>query len=97
MIRALVIGLMIPPVPAAAHEWYPTDCCHDDDCYELSDEDVVVLETGYYLVSSQELIGFNDRRVRRLPQGDDYYHRCSINGEQVDARTKCLILPVPMN
>lgn len=35
---------------AHAHSWYPLECCHQNDCAEISDDNVRIGQGGYIVI-----------------------------------------------
>ena len=85
--------------PAAAHDWYAWNCCHDRDCRELPDG--AVRETdGGYVVSipgrpEPVVIGYGDKRIKMVPAEHDdgqTFHICTTAGA-ADTMVLCLYTP----
>lgn len=88
---ALLIAWMIET--AQGHDWYPPDCCSGCDCRPVAAEDVRVTAGGWLVVSTGEVIGFHDGKLR--PSRDGGFHRCSPAYCKPGAadRTICLFAP----
>lgn len=56
-----------------AHSWYDADCCSEQDCYEVPDEDVVEIEDGKWKHLPTGAV-FERRKVR--PSKDGHFHVC---------------------
>jgi len=69
---------------ALAHSWYPTDCCADNDCFEIACESIVQNLKGGWTVASQWTF---PRDVLRGSL-DGLCHVCLPNG-----RPACIFLP----
>ena len=85
----LVVGLTLlgeQPVWGAvahAHDWYPHECCHDQDCAV-----VTLLERlpdGRLLVETQHAVGTVPRGFAIRPSPDGQAHAClRQNGSDVE-------------
>lgn len=67
---------------AWAHSWYPSRCCSDKDCQQLTAEDYSLEGTVYRIHETGETFDTGDARM----SPDTYVHRCRMN--QRDARTR---------
>lgn len=76
---------------APVHSWYPRECCMDVDCAPLDAESIRQLDSGWYIVDTEETIGFLDPRVRRSLDGQ--YHRCAEVFWEPKSKTRCLFTP----
>lgn len=59
-------------------------CCGERDCFELSDGDVKITASGYYIVSIKETVPFSEA----TPSPDGRYWRCAWGGSR-----KCFFGP----
>jgi len=72
---------------ANAHDWYPVECCHDNDCAQIADESVQETPNGYVVTiapgghpmwqaSKQRplTIAVPYAKARRSPDG--HFHLC---------------------
>src|SRR5215207_2668126 len=59
-------------------------CCGDRDCLELTDADVKITSSGYFVVSMKETIPFHEA----TPSPDGRYWRCQWGGAR-----KCFFAP----
>lgn len=98
----ILFTILATTFPAKAHQapsgWnYPIECCHDQDCYEISEKDIVIVEGGYMILANKEIVPFE--KVKTSPDGR--YHRCSYNrgdptaGTIVDRTTETICLFIP--
>lgn len=76
---------------AQAHDWYPYECCSDQDCRELPAGWPKATATGWQ-VPSGDVIPWNDTRLRKTPPDQDGAHWCTERGAE-DGRTLCLFVP----
>ena len=59
-------------------------CCGERDCFELTDADVKITSSGYFVVSMKETIPFQEA----TPSPDGRYWRCQWGGAR-----KCFFAP----
>lgn len=83
-------------VAASAHEastgWqYGWDCCSITDCFQEEDANVQEQYDGFHIVSTDEIIAYNDKRVRQSK--DQFFHRCTRFGDESAKRSICLYVP----
>lgn len=57
---------------AAAHSWYDTTCCAEQDCRPIPDSDVLELRQGW--MTPTGWVPYGDGRVK--PSLDGHYHIC---------------------
>jgi hypothetical protein len=62
-------------------------CCGENDCFEISDDDVRVTASGYLVVSLNEVVPF--REAQRSEDG--HYWRC----KRPDGTRRCFFAPSP--
>lgn len=92
-VLAILAAVILVPVKARAHDWYPPHCCSGHDCRRISEALVELRNGGFYVRESRELIGYSDERIKRTPpEGGNFYHRCSRGGTS-DGETICLYVP----
>lgn len=99
MIRFLATAALLALASTAlAHSWYPHECCHDQDCYPIKDDEVELLSSGAYLIkATREVFSppgstLSDKHFRYSPDGS--FHRCSFGGSR-DSTSICLFIPQP--
>jgi hypothetical protein len=80
-----------------AHEaptgWtYPTSCCSNKDCREVPHTEIIETPNGYLISTTNELIPYDDKRIRESPDG--LHHRCArSNNFTPDGETLCIFVP----
>lgn len=94
---AVTLAVAHEATPTAAQPlgWsYPYSCCSGMDCREVdtATSPVAVTETpeGYAFSTSDEVIPYNDPRIKESPDG--LFHWCTVAGED-SSRTICLFVP----
>lgn len=88
LIATLLLALL--PSIATAHDWYPWECCSDNDCRVVAPETVRQTPAGFALQQNGETLPYTDKRVRVSPDGQ--YHLCTAGGFDT-GRTLCLFTP----
>lgn len=89
--RAAALFLALT-VSAEAHDWYPTDCCHEDHCFQTTKTEVTAVVGGWWVWTSKEFIPLGDVRVRYHTH-DRFYHRCTNSNKDRQAITNCFFVP----
>lgn len=69
---------------------YPYSCCSGIDCRPVKTKAISVRPDGYVILTTGELLHYDDRRIRYSPDGE--YHWCSKDGKE-DTATICLFVP----
>jgi hypothetical protein len=70
---AICAALAFFTTMARPHSWYEGDCCSNNDCFKVANEDVVEIEGGWkYLPTGNE---FKDPKKIR-PSRDGKFHVC---------------------
>lgn len=70
---------------ASAHEWYPSGCCSDKDCYFV--EEARITDDGTYYILDHK---FKFLKSAKKYSPDGRYHVC-ISGQN----PKCIFVPEP--
>lgn len=89
-LAVLLSAVLLLSARAFAHEWYPAYCCSGQDCYEISPDELEVVEGGYFVKATGEY--YPREGVPESPDGK--FHRCSAGGKR-QASTLCLFAPTP--
>lgn len=90
---SLLLGAFTAPL--RAHDWYPTACCSDRDCYEIATEALEPTPGGWRILATGEVIPYvGDRRLKTTAAiAGATYHRCSRGGGDPAMPTICLFTP----
>lgn len=79
--------------PAKSHDWYPYECCSNQDCFPLRDEEVNLTPGGYQITGHPHVIPYGSSIIKMTPaEGDGKYHLCTRDGER-SGSTICLFTP----
>lgn len=70
VLKGLFVWLLLISA-AAAHSWYPTECCRETDCRPIASERVMEFEHEY-LIDGRLAIG----REHARPSPDGGFHGC---------------------
>lgn len=65
------IFMLIAIASAIGHSWYPPECCGGNDCSEIDEARVRVVQGGY-MVDGKSYVAHKDVR----PSPDGKYHAC---------------------
>lgn len=82
--------LALLPSIATAHDWYPWECCSDNDCAPIDASTVRETRAGYFIEQNGETLSYSDKRVRVSPDGQT--HLCTVGG-MTKGKTLCLFRP----
>lgn len=99
---AIAFGLLLWIGQARAHEalptaaqpegWtYPLSCCSTQDCRQAKAGEVKENDSGFRVVSTGEIVGYTDKRVKNSPDG--LFHVCQQGGDFDKGRVLCLFAP----
>jgi hypothetical protein len=106
----LLAALLAAATPAAAHDWYPMECCHGMDCAPV--EKVEMLEApaiasllanpaqatplGGMLVTTKHGSVVVPTNFPRRESKDHRMHACMRPGQSGNMRLICIFLPPAM-
>lgn len=89
--RALIIATLALGAPAAAHDWYPRECCSGHDCAPIPATELTLTKEGWLWKNAdgERLFGFTSPDLRVSPDGQphgcqrpwDRYKRCLFVSE----------------
>lgn len=78
---AIAIAALVA-CPALAHDWYPIECCAEEDCEILPDEFVERRTDGYYIIPLGQVIPYN--KANSSPDNNFHWCRPWEGNEQQD-------------
>ncbi len=92
---AIPLATMAAASAAAAHDWYPRECCHDLDCAPV--EVVRELPDGALELTSRVGTTIVPAAFPRQPSPDGLMHICMVRYSHLDGmRPVCLFVPSHM-
>ena len=91
--KYFVLAFLIMCGPALAHDWYPSECCSQQDCFEIQESALTYTDKGIRLPSGETLL-HGDERIRMTPLPQTGFHWC-VHDEAFEnmSETICLFLP----
>ena len=89
------VAAMLQVSAAAAHDWYPRECCHDVDCAPV--ERAETLADGSLRLTSRVGTTVVPVSFPRQPSPDHQMHICMVRYSHFDdMRPVCLFVPAAM-
>jgi len=105
MVRAWIFaGLLLAATTAAAHDWYPMECCSGMDCAPVEKVEILPLQSAGIMGSSSALPGnmlittkhgsvIVPANFPRRESKDNQMHACIRASAGGNARLICLFMP----
>jgi len=91
-----VMGLaLLAAVHARAHSWYPVECCHQQDCAEVTEVSFVAADPEkmpLMVVTTVHGTATVAPTAKRYPSKDARMHACLTLGKNIKD-VRCLFLP----
>lgn len=93
VLAALVVAVvcffvfMLSHLTAKAHDWFPAECCSNQDCFPVKDTDLQLQPDGSYIV-----VHSGKRAVDVRESLDGRYYLCTGNAT-LDGEPKCVFEP----
>lgn len=88
-----VVGWLVLAAPAAAHDWYPPNCCSGHDCAPIAMDEVRLTPEGFVIPGNPETVPYSSPKIRQTPpEGGNRYHLCTRAGRR-DGEVLCLYIP----
>jgi hypothetical protein len=78
------------PREAAAHSWYPSYCCSDQDCMKV--DRIEYVAGGMYMIVG-ELRVFVPQSMEKRPSHDNDAHICILRTQSGRYRVRCVFMP----
>jgi hypothetical protein len=91
-IRWLLIFLAVA-TPAAAHDWYPRDCCSGFDCAPV--QRVELMDNASFLVTSMHGTTVVPSTFPKRDSKDNRMHVCMRPGDTGRMKPICVFVPPP--
>jgi len=104
MSKKWLLASLLAATPAAAHDWYPLECCHQMDCAPVDKVETVPTPTGAggeaaaadpaaMLVTTRHGTALVPASFPRRESKDHRMHACMMPGEGGKMRLICIFLP----
>ena len=99
----LLAALLAAATPAAAHDWYPMECCHAMDCAPVEKVEIISLQSagimgsaplpGSMLITTKHGSVIVPANFPRRESKDNQMHACIRPSTGGTPRLICLFLP----
>jgi hypothetical protein len=104
MSRKWLLAVLMAATPAAAHDWYPLECCHNMDCAPVDRVEIVPTPTAAdgqgvsvaptaMMVTTRHGTALVPASFPRRESKDHRMHACMLPSEGGRMRLICLFLP----
>jgi hypothetical protein len=104
MSKKWLLAILLAATPAAAHDWYPLECCHDTDCAPVDKVEMVPTPTATdpqaasvgplaMLVTTKHGTALVPANFPRRESKDHRMHACMMPGQGDKMRLICIFLP----
>jgi hypothetical protein len=104
MSKKWLLAFLLAATPAAAHDWYPLECCHDQDCapvdkVEMVPTPAVAGQEGAQaapqamMVTTKHGTALVPASFPRRESKDHRMHACMMPGEGGKMRLICIFMP----
>jgi len=104
MSRKWLLAILLAATPAAAHDWYPLECCHNMDCAPVDKVEMVptptVTEGGgvspgpsVMVVTTKHGTALVPASFPRRESKDHRMHACMLPGDAGKMRLICIFMP----
>ncbi len=108
MSKHWLLAFLLAASPAAAHDWYPMECCHEQDCAPVDRTEVVPTPTtatpnGLTAVGQSTLMVTTKHGTALVPANfprreskDSRMHACMMPGADGQMQLICIFMPPAM-
>jgi hypothetical protein len=104
MSRKWLLATLLAATPAAAHDWYPLECCHHLDCAPVDKVEIVPTPAAAdpdgasgkppaMMVTTRHGSVLVPANFPRRESKDHRMHACMMPGEGGKMRLICIFLP----
>jgi hypothetical protein len=101
MSKKWLLAMVLAATPAAAHDWYPLECCHHQDCAPVDRVETVPTNTVADPDGTRPAMTVTTRHgtapvpasLPRRESKDHRMHACMMPGEGGRMRLICIFLP----
>ena len=105
MSKKWLLAFLLAATPAAAHDWYPMECCHEMDCAPVDRAEIVPTPTqadpkdgvATMIVTTKHGTAVVPGDFPRRESKDHRMHACMMpGGEGGKMRLICIFMPPSM-
>jgi hypothetical protein len=107
MSKKWLLAFLLAATPAAAHDWYPPECCHDMDCAPVDHAEIVATPTtsdvsgytpapGAMIVTTKHGTALVPANFPRRQSKDHRMHACMMPGAGGQMQLICIFMPPTM-
>jgi hypothetical protein len=105
MAKKWLLAILLAATPAAAHDWYPLECCHHQDCAPVDKVELVPTpttsgadgarsEVPAMVVTTRHGTALVPASFPRRESNDHRMHACMMpDGEAGKMRLICIFMP----
>jgi hypothetical protein len=106
MSKKWLLAFLLAATPAAAHDWYPLECCHEMDCAPVDHTEIVPMPTAdpqgaaagppAMVVTTRHGTVLVPGDFPRRESKDNRMHACMMPGASGKMQLICIFLPPSM-
>jgi hypothetical protein len=107
MSRKWLLAFLVAATPAAAHDWYPLECCHEMDCAPVDRTEVIPTPTtadpksmtpapSAMKVTTKHGSVLVPANFPRRESKDHRMHACMMPGSNGQMQLICIFMPPSM-
>ena len=104
MTKKWFLAALLAATPAAAHDWYPHECCHNQDCAAVDKIEMVPQQTSDGAGSAPPAMAVTTKwgtalvpaSFPRRESQDHRMHACMLPDGRGKMRLICLFMPPSM-
>jgi hypothetical protein len=104
MSKKWLLAFLLAATPAAAHDWYPLECCHEMDCAPVDRAEIVPTPTTHdalgaaagppaMMVTTKHGTVLVPANFPRRESKDHRMHACMMPGAGGQMQLICIFLP----
>jgi hypothetical protein len=101
MQRKWLLAALLAATPAAAHDWYPLECCHHMDCAPVDKVEMVATPAAVaggenapaMMVTTRHGSALVPASFPRRESKDHRMHACMLPGQGGKMQLICIFLP----
>ena len=106
MSKKWLLAFLLAATPAAAHDWYPMECCHEMDCAPVDRTEIVPTPTSdsqsaaagqpAMIVTTKHGTVLVPSNFPRRESKDHRMHACMLPGADGKMQLICIFMPPAM-